>query len=113
MYVYVFSFVYVRFRFYPSRLICDLVKFGTIGACVRLSGCCSYASDAYAIFCEGRWREVSPQDHMLVKYWKWLDETGGAGMGFQNILEPSSEALGEVCPSSEAQQTSVAKFDDV
>ena len=86
-----------------------MVKFGLITARVWLSGCCRYASDAHAIFCEGRWREVSPQDHMLVKYWKWLHETGGAGMGFQHILESSSEVLGEDFPPDEVQQTSAAK----
>lgn len=31
-----------------------------------------YAADAYAIFCSGDWGLVVPNDHMLVKYWKYL-----------------------------------------
>lgn len=49
---------------------------------MELHGIGKYAADAHAIFCEGRWREVTPQDHMLVKYWKWLWETDGLGCGF-------------------------------
>lgn len=39
-------------------------------------GVCRYAADAYAIFCEGRWREVNPEDHMLRKYRDWLHGEG-------------------------------------
>lgn len=33
-----------------------------------------YAADAYAIFCSGYWRDVTPVDHKLVEYWKYLHE---------------------------------------
>lgn len=47
-------------------------------SCVRVSRCDArrFAADAYAIFCEGRWREVNPEDHMLRKYWEWLHGEG-------------------------------------
>lgn len=48
----------------------------------ELHGIGKYASDAYTIFCEGRWREVIPNDHMLLKYWEWLHKTQGQGYGF-------------------------------
>ncbi|EPS66392.1 hypothetical protein M569_08394 [Genlisea aurea] len=40
----------------------------------ELPGIGKYAADAYAIFCTGRWQRVRPADHMLVKYWEWLNE---------------------------------------
>jgi methyl-CpG-binding domain protein 4 len=42
-----------------------------------------YAGDAHAIFCEGRWQEVVPHDHMLNKYWEWMWETQGQGAAFK------------------------------
>lgn len=33
---------------------------------------CRYAADAYAIFCSGRWKDVKPNDHKLVDYWRFL-----------------------------------------
>ncbi|CAM6037598.1 unnamed protein product [Sphagnum compactum] len=50
----------------------------------QLHGIGEYARDAYAIFCEGRWREVQPNDYMLKKYWQWLCETQGLGYGFSS-----------------------------
>ncbi|KAL6650176.1 hypothetical protein ACP70R_009101 [Stipagrostis hirtigluma subsp. patula] len=38
----------------------------------ELCGVGKYAADAYAIFCAGRAREVVPQDHKLVDYWKYV-----------------------------------------
>lgn len=38
----------------------------------QLHGIGKYAADAYAIFCSGDWGLVVPNDHMLVKYWKYL-----------------------------------------
>lgn len=38
----------------------------------ELHGVGKYAADAYAIFCTGKWDRVQPNDHMLVKYWKFL-----------------------------------------
>eukprot|EP00270_Netrium_digitus_P021797 TRINITY_DN9550_c0_g3_i1.p1 TRINITY_DN9550_c0_g3~~TRINITY_DN9550_c0_g3_i1.p1 ORF type:complete len:658 (-),score=184.86 TRINITY_DN9550_c0_g3_i1:146-1999(-) len=49
----------------------------------QLHGIGKYAADAHAIFCEGRWREVNPQDHMLAKYWQWLHRTHGEGFAFR------------------------------
>ena len=37
-----------------------------------LYGIGKYGSDAYIIFCEGRWEEVNPSDHALNDYHKWL-----------------------------------------
>ncbi|CAM6108337.1 unnamed protein product [Calypogeia fissa] len=48
----------------------------------QLHGIGKYAADAYAIFCQGLWREVEPDDLMLNKYWKWLWETNGQGTAF-------------------------------
>ncbi|CAI5458344.1 unnamed protein product [Closterium sp. Yama58-4] len=48
----------------------------------QLHGIGKYAADAHAIFCEGRWREVRPDDHMLNKYWDWLNRTDGLGLAF-------------------------------
>eukprot|EP00897_Mesotaenium_endlicherianum_P000727 jgi/Mesen1/10655/ME000009S10448 len=48
----------------------------------QLHGIGTYAADAHAIFCEGRWREVTPSDHMLLKYWEWLHVSSGQGYGF-------------------------------
>ncbi|XP_054815882.1 methyl-CpG-binding domain protein 4-like protein [Prosopis cineraria] len=38
----------------------------------QLHGVGKYAADAYAIFCTGGWREVTPKDHKLVDYWRFL-----------------------------------------
>lgn len=38
----------------------------------QLPGCGKYAADAFAIFCQGQWRDVHVQDHMLSKYHAWL-----------------------------------------
>lgn len=48
----------------------------------QLHGVGEYARDAYAIFCEGRWKEVQPKDIVLNDYWQWLNETQGLGYGF-------------------------------
>eukprot|EP00250_Pteridium_aquilinum_P000900 c11078_g1_i1 orf=179-1912(+) len=45
----------------------------------ELHGIGKYATDAYAIFCEGRWREVKPEDHKLNDYWQYLWATDGFG----------------------------------
>jgi len=37
-----------------------------------LYGIGKYGSDAYLIFCKGSWRDVSPTDHALNDYHKWL-----------------------------------------
>ena len=39
-----------------------------------LYGIGKYASDAYKIFCLGDWRHVSPKDHALNDYHRWLGE---------------------------------------
>ena len=38
----------------------------------ELPGVGKYAADAHAIFCLGRWREVTPDDHALKAYHEWL-----------------------------------------
>ncbi|CAA7047601.1 unnamed protein product [Microthlaspi erraticum] len=38
----------------------------------QLHGVGKYAADAYAIFCNGKWDCVSPDDHMLNYYWDYL-----------------------------------------
>ncbi|KAK9085620.1 hypothetical protein Sjap_026031 [Stephania japonica] len=39
----------------------------------QLHGVGKYAADAYAIFCTGKWERVKPTDHMLNKYWDYLN----------------------------------------
>lgn len=53
----------------------------------ELHGIGKYATDAYAIFCEGRWREVKPEDHKLVDYWQYLCATDGLGYAFKDDRE--------------------------
>uniref|UniRef100_A0A1J3FYG9 Methyl-CpG-binding domain protein 4 n=3 Tax=Noccaea caerulescens TaxID=107243 RepID=A0A1J3FYG9_NOCCA len=38
----------------------------------QLHGVGKYAADAYAIFCNGKWDCVRPDDHMLNYYWDYL-----------------------------------------
>ncbi|CAH8354195.1 unnamed protein product [Eruca vesicaria subsp. sativa] len=38
----------------------------------QLHGVGKYAADAYAIFCNGKWDCVKPDDHMLNYYWEFL-----------------------------------------
>ncbi|CAN8323401.1 unnamed protein product [Cochlearia groenlandica] len=38
----------------------------------QLHGVGKYAADAYAIFCNGNWDRVRPDDHMLNYYWEFL-----------------------------------------
>nr|XP_016435738.1 PREDICTED: uncharacterized protein LOC107761959 [Nicotiana tabacum]XP_016435739.1 PREDICTED: uncharacterized protein LOC107761959 [Nicotiana tabacum] len=45
----------------------------------QLHGIGKYAADAYAIFCTGKWDQVTPDDHMLNKYWDFLHELYGYG----------------------------------
>ena len=47
----------------------------------ELYGIGKYAADAYAIFCQGRWRETKPEDKDLARYRDWLEATGGLGTG--------------------------------
>ena len=37
-----------------------------------LYGIGKYASDAYRIFCLGKWKETTPKDGALVNYYNWL-----------------------------------------
>ncbi|GBG90817.1 hypothetical protein CBR_g51322 [Chara braunii] len=50
----------------------------------QLHGIGKYGADAYAIFCQGRWREVQPEDHVLTDYWRFLHATDGQGFAFHN-----------------------------
>ena len=48
----------------------------------ELPGIGQYGADAFAIFCEGRWRETVPHDHALLWYTEWLqivDKGEGSG----------------------------------
>ena len=48
----------------------------------ELPGIGQYGADAFAIFCEGRWRETVPHDHALHWYTEWLqvvDDGEGSG----------------------------------
>lgn len=38
----------------------------------QLPGVGKYAADAYAIFCTGKWDRVTPRDHKLTEYWRYL-----------------------------------------
>lgn len=40
-----------------------------------------YGSDAYWIFCRGKWRDVEPQDKDLIRYKMWLASNDGLGTG--------------------------------
>ena len=42
-----------------------------------LYGIGKYASDAYRIFCTGSWRDVSPKDHALNDYHRFLKKMYG------------------------------------
>lgn len=66
----------------------------------ELHGIGKYATDAYAIFCEGRWREVKPEDHKLVDYWRYLCATDGLGYAFKDDREKGCEV---VCTGSQAE----------
>lgn len=45
----------------------------------QLHGVGKYAADAYAIFCTGAWRGLVPLDHMLDKYFQFLESSMGRG----------------------------------
>ena len=53
----------------------------------ELYGIGKYASDAYYIFCRGKWRpgEVEPDDKDLINYVTWLRSTDGFGTGLRRI----------------------------
>ena len=53
----------------------------------ELYGIGKYASDAYKIFCLGKWKpdEVEPDDKDLQKYIVWLRSTGGLGTGLRRL----------------------------
>eukprot|EP00890_Picochlorum_soloecismus_P002802 jgi/Picsp_1/3522/NSC_06360-R1_methyl- binding domain protein 4 len=48
----------------------------------ELYGIGKYASDAYAIFCLGKWNEVQPEDKDLKLYLEFVRRTEGLGVGF-------------------------------
>lgn len=62
----------------------------------QLHGIGQYAYDAYTMFCRGKWREMSaPEDKDLLKYYKWIRETGGQGLGFERevfVMPSGSES---------------------
>ncbi|KAH7426558.1 hypothetical protein KP509_10G006000 [Ceratopteris richardii] len=62
----------------------------------QLHGIGKYATDAYAIFCEGRWREVEPKDHKLVDYWQYLRDTDGLGYGFKDERDTACKIQDEI-----------------
>jgi len=50
----------------------------------ELPGIGEYAADAYRMFCRNEWQEMRPPaDKDLLKYYNFLKETGGQGMGFE------------------------------
>lgn len=56
-----------------------------------------YAADAYAIFCTGKWDEVIPEDHMLNKYWDFLQSRKNASW---NSTSKFSLFLSKIHPST-------------
>ena len=44
----------------------------------KLYGIGKYGSDAYKIFCEGSWKDVTPKDGALVNYHNYLKELDNA-----------------------------------
>jgi methyl-CpG-binding domain protein 4 len=59
----------------------------------ELTGCGKYASDAYALFCSGAWRDVAPEDKELVKYHAFLVDTEGKGRGLSRDPPPKGVVL--------------------
>eukprot|EP00873_Tetraselmis_striata_P015416 jgi/Tetstr1/435680/TSEL_024580.t1 len=55
---------------------------------LELHGIGKYGSDAYAIFCEGNWQGVEPQDKELRAYHQWLKGTHGLGSGLERDEPP-------------------------
>jgi len=43
----------------------------------EIFGVGKYANDAYLIFCCGKWKDISPHDHMLNHYIKFINEANG------------------------------------
>jgi len=54
----------------------------------ELHGIGKYAADAHALFCEGKWRSVRPDDKELRKYHEWLVSTDGQGNGLEREPAP-------------------------
>jgi hypothetical protein len=54
----------------------------------ELTGCGKYASDAYALFCSGAWRDVAPEDKELRKYHAFFVDTDGKGRGLSRDPPP-------------------------
>lgn len=54
----------------------------------ELAGCGKYASDAYALFVSGDWREVAAEDKELRKYKAFLLDTDGRGRGLTRDPPP-------------------------
>ncbi|XP_074317646.1 uncharacterized protein LOC141653706 isoform X2 [Silene latifolia] len=52
----------------------------------QLHGIGKYAADAYAIFCTGMWDMITPTDHMLNYYWKFLQQRNHRGKEFRKYL---------------------------
>ncbi|BFI19379.1 methyl-CpG-binding domain protein 4 [Marchantia polymorpha subsp. ruderalis] len=59
----------------------------------QLHGVTKYATDSYAIFYQGLWREVQPEDSMLRKYRSWLQELHGQEAESEYILSQTKEAV--------------------
>ncbi|XP_074582054.1 uncharacterized protein LOC141838447 isoform X2 [Curcuma longa] len=54
-----------------KRFSCEYIRNDWVYV-TELHGIGKYAADAYAIFCNGKMKEVTPRDHKLVAYWKLL-----------------------------------------
>ncbi|XP_042441484.1 methyl-CpG-binding domain protein 4-like protein [Zingiber officinale] len=53
-----------------KRFSCEYLRDDWIYV-TQLHGIGKYAADAYAIFCTGKMKQITPRDHKLVAYWKF------------------------------------------
>lgn len=60
-----------------------------------------YASDAYWMFCRGRWRDLCPDDKDLKRYHAWLAATDGQGEGLARDVPLHVQVWAPKCPSSQ------------
>ncbi|KAG6472978.1 methyl-CpG-binding domain protein 4-like protein isoform X2 [Zingiber officinale] len=54
-----------------KRFSCEYLRDDWIYV-TQLHGIGKYAADAYAIFCTGKMEQITPRDHKLVAYWKFV-----------------------------------------
>lgn len=70
---------------------------------IELHGIGQYSSDAYFMFCRGKWKEVQPTDKDLLKYQQWLHSTGGQGTGLER--EPLPSDIVQAAAQQQAEPT--------